>query len=171
MAISLKILKSQTTQLPSKQPIQVLNNKQQNTSIYRDIKMDVQTGRSNGQQLFKADEVEDIAPIYDIAAVQNAVKNVFTTSPGEKLLNPTFGIDLRSYLFEPITQAIAYIIGEQILYGLPAFEPRVVVDNVSIKMEPEKDQYQITLRLSVPSLNVTGLSLASVLNRNGYIFI
>ena len=50
-------------------------------------------------------------------------------------------------------------------------EPRIELENVEVSANEDQQEYNITLQINVPSLNVYGLSLRSVLNSNGYNFI
>jgi hypothetical protein len=46
------------------------------------------------------------------AAVQQNFKNLLLTAPGERIMDPHFGVGLRHYLFEPNTPALQRIIGQ-----------------------------------------------------------
>lgn len=152
-------------------PSPEIENSIKQNYLYKDISLDLQLGFTEGRELNKTLEKTDLYPIYDIQSVINSLKNVFTTSPGEKILNPTFGLDLRSYLFEPVTETRGYFIGEEILQGLPEQEPRVEVRKVEVIVDPEEQQYEINLTIGIPSLNVYDLSLAGILNNEGYTFV
>ena len=39
---------------------------------------------------------------YDENAIFNSIKNIFNTKKGQKILNPTFGLDLEEFLFDKI---------------------------------------------------------------------
>lgn len=90
--------------------------------------------------------------------------------PGQKILNPVFGINLMGYLFMGISSENARLIGETILLGITKFEPRVEVDNINVYTDFENQEYLIELLLSVPSLNITGLPIKGILAESGYYF-
>ena len=48
---------------------------------------------------------------------------------------------------------------------------RIELEKVEVQGLEDEQQYNIQLQINVPSLNVYGLSLRSVLNSNGYNFI
>ena len=139
--------------------------------MYKDIEFDLVPSYTNSGELFKSDEKIDLKPIYDTRSVLTALKNILTTSPGEKLLNPTFGLDLRDYLFEPVTEVRGYFLGEDILTGLPSQDSRIQLNEVRIIVNPEDQEYQVNLNISIPSLNVYDLSLNGLLNNDGYTFV
>ena len=45
-----------------------------------------------------------IAKINDVAATKNSLHNIFTWTPGQRILNPNFGSRLESLLYEGITE-------------------------------------------------------------------
>jgi len=161
MAIKLNIIK------PTKQVETALNA----GYLYKDIGFDLVTNYTNNPELFKEQEVTDLKPIYDANAVITSIKNILTTSPGEKLLNPNFGLDLRDYLFEPITETRAFFLGNDLYNGLSDQEPRIVIDALDVVAVPDDNTYEILLKISIPSLNINSVSLRGVLNIDGYTFV
>ena len=161
MAIKLNVVK------PTTQTEKALLN----GYLYKDIEFDLIPSYTDNGELFKSDEKIDLKPIYDTRSVLTALKNILTTSPGEKLLNPTFGLDLRDYLFEPVTEVRGYFLGEDILTGLPSQDSRIQLNEVRVLVNPDEQEYQINLNISIPSLNVYDLSLNGLLNNDGYTFV
>jgi hypothetical protein len=88
-------------------------------------------------------KANDIVVNTDYDAIRNSIRNIFTTKPGQKLLTPNFGSSLEKYLFEPVTDTMARIIGNEILNQIETFEPRVEVLNVEVAPQPELNQYSI----------------------------
>ena len=70
--------------------------------LYKDIKFDLTPEYLKGNEMYSTRQTKDFACKINKEAVLNSVKNILTTSPGEKLLNPLFGLDLRDYLFEVV---------------------------------------------------------------------
>ena len=152
-------------------PATEIENSLRDGYLYKDIDFDLKTSYTDNGELFKVDEKSDLKPLYDTRSVMTALKNILTTSPGEKLLNPTFGLDLRDYLFEPVTEVRGYFLGEDILFGLPSQDSRIELNEVRVIVDPEGQQYEINLTISIPSLNVYDLSLNGILNNDGYTFV
>lgn len=166
MSLSLKLLK-QRTLVPAREQ----KSYYQENTLYRDLKLDLDLSFTQSAELHNILEVTDLQPLVNIAAVKNAVRNVFLTSPGQKILNPLFGLDLRSYLFEPLSPVVGNLIAQEILYKLPIDEPRVSISFIKVSIDYDQSQYDIELQIDVPSLNVNGLSLYGKLNQNGYYFV
>ena len=53
---------------------------------------------------------DDVVVSKDNAAIKQSIVNLILTNKGERLFNPDYGSDIRSYLFEPLDYAIAGII-------------------------------------------------------------
>jgi len=139
--------------------------------LYKDIMLDLSPQYTYNGQLNKSQQLRDMDALYDVEAIRNSVVNCFLTSPGDKILNPTFGIDLRRYLFDPVDTYNTELIREDILVDLPNMEPRIILENVIVEADEENQQYYIMLQINIPSLNVYGLSLKGELNNNGYTLV
>jgi phage baseplate assembly protein W len=137
---------------------------------YKDIEVDLRIDYTKTNPLNNFKEQRDIVVDYDVAAIKNSIFNIFTTIPGQKILNPTFGLNLLYYLFTGITAENARMLGDTILKGITRFEPRVTVDNINITTDYDNQQYTIDLFLSVPSLNIKGLQVKGTLAESGYYF-
>lgn len=136
--------------------------------LYKDLKLDLESDTFLNKQLNKKESLKDVAAIYDVEAVKNSVITALTTSPGDKILNPTYGIDLRDFLFEPIDDFTTDIIKDRIETRLPEVEPRVTIENVEVIGYEDENKYEIYLQINIPSLNVYGVSLKAELNSVGY---
>jgi phage baseplate assembly protein W len=137
---------------------------------YKDLEVDLSIDYTKTNPLNNFKEQKDIVVDYDVAAIKNSIFNIFTTIPGQKILNPTFGLNLLYYLFTGITAENARMLGDTILKGITKFEPRVTVDNINITTDYDNQQYTIDLFLSVPSLNIKGLQVKGTLAESGYYF-
>jgi len=113
--------------------------------------------------------VQDLTADYDAAAIKNSIYALFNTLPGQSLLNPTYGLNLAQYLFEPVSSVIGNRIGNAILTGLTTYEPRVTVQNINIQMNPDEQTYYIELNITMPYLNNSTLVVPGVLSKSGYI--
>lgn len=75
------------------------------------------------------------------------------------------------YVFTNLTENNARLMAQTILQGVKIFEPRVSILNISVIVNFDESQYDINLRISVPSLNLENVSLKGVLKDSGYYFI
>lgn len=131
--------------------------------VYSDLHLDIAEDKSVGNTVLR-----DIKADYDLAAISNSLTNLFNTIPGQKLLAPTYGLDLSRFLFEPVSEATGRAIGDAIVSGITTFEPRVRVVRVYVKGIPDDYSYEITLIISIPSLNIKEISISGDLTQQGF---
>lgn len=135
---------------------------------YKDIKLDIQIGDVRNSRIGNvATNTVDIQSLNDFDSVKQSINNIFNTTPGEKLLNPYLGINLKQYLFYPVNETTGKLIAETILRGLIKQEPRVRVDKVQIVGYPDEQEFQITLALRLPNLNNKRTTFNGILNTDG----
>tara|TARA_R110001583_G_scaffold11403_4_gene51631 strand:- start:13921 stop:14409 length:489 start_codon:yes stop_codon:yes gene_type:complete len=136
--------------------------------LYKDLLLDIEPAVYYNKQLNKTVMLKDIQGSYDMDAIKNSITNIFLTTPGQKILSPEFGINLRRFIFEPANSFTSYRIKADILNNLPDMEPRIELQEVTVIPVPNEHEFYVTLQINVPSLNAYGISLKSLLNSNGY---
>lgn len=72
-----------------------------------------------------------INKLVDIKSVQNSIDNIFSWTPGERILNPEFGNRLYQYLYEGINQYNEEQIVAEIRNCVSRWEPRVTITNIT----------------------------------------
>jgi phage baseplate assembly protein W len=137
---------------------------------YIDIRLDLKQNYTLNPKLASKDTVRDIIASFDLDAVKNSLFNLFTTIPGQKILNPIYGLNLYQFLFTGVTDSNSRAMGTLILDGITKFEPRLQVKKIYILPDIENQTYFIGLRLDVPSLNTYGVELKGTLSESGYYF-
>jgi phage baseplate assembly protein W len=136
---------------------------------YSDIKLDLNTSYTTINEFAADSEKKDVEISYDLAAIKNSIVNIFTTAPGEKILNPTFGLDLREYLFEPISDQVADRISNQIYSGLIRQEPRISLEQIpEVIPDFDNQSYTINLVVSIPLLSINSVLFSGLLDFNGF---
>lgn len=139
---------------------------------YTDLLLDLELDYTKNNEFLRRKEIKDLKIDYDYAAVRNSIFNLFTTIPGQKILNPYFGLDLQKYLFLPISEGNAYDIGSIILKGINTFEPRVKVQNINVAPNEVNQQYLVTLVLTIITIDpTTSFRLVGVLSNTGFNFL
>tara|TARA_B100002019_G_C21249951_1_gene590567 strand:- start:751 stop:1239 length:489 start_codon:yes stop_codon:yes gene_type:complete len=138
---------------------------------YSDVKVDFEWDQTQQAELYSNLKDVDLVGSYDLGAIENSIVNIFTSFPGDKILNPQFGLNLNQYLFLPCSEETAANIGNTIKNQLYIQEPRVTVKEVLITAIPEQNQYTITLSLGVPFINNnTTINFKALLNSTGITF-
>jgi len=91
----------------------------------------------------------DVAIKKDVEAVKQSVLNILLTNRGEKPFDPSFGSGIRSYLFENIDAVTETLIREDIVFSLNNFEPRVVIEDLSVTAKPDNNSVDISLTVEI----------------------
>tara|TARA_R110000796_G_scaffold14724_3_gene47923 strand:- start:871 stop:1356 length:486 start_codon:yes stop_codon:yes gene_type:complete len=138
--------------------------------VYADLHMDfkLQSSLSNSYLSDPGTQLKDVNIDYDVRAIETSIRNIFNTKPGEKILNPAFGLDLGQYLFEPISEDTAREIGNTILEQLPLYEPRVNLNSIDIVAKENNNEYIVTMSITVPELNNLYTDIKGVLDTQGF---
>ena len=135
---------------------------------YSDLHLDLQYQYLINNELRRTPEITDLTVDYDLGAIRNSIINMFLTIPGQKILNPFFGLNLIQFLFQPCDEDTAALIGQQIQYGITTFEPRVSINQIKVIAVPDSQSYNITLLLTVPTLKYTSFQIAGTLSNSGF---
>ena len=69
-----------------------------------------------------------------IEAVKNNIRNLLNTNQGERLMQPTLGLNLKKYLFENFTEELQDTIKNEILTTFKFWLPFVQVQDIQINM-------------------------------------
>lgn len=84
----------------------------------------------------------------DVDAVKGAVRNIFTWTPGERIIEPEFGNTLRRLLYEGITDYNSEQIVNECKMLMTRWEPRAAIDRIFKKDSVEEtENNQITIIL------------------------
>lgn len=138
---------------------------------YTDLKLDLDFSYTQNNELLKNKEIKDLVVDYDYAAIRNSIFNIITTVPGQRILNPNFGINLQKYLFLRVSETTARNIGNDILNAISKFEPRVKIQNINVEVDETNQQYEITLTLVMFTLETTSsFRLVGTLSNSGFFF-
>lgn len=138
--------------------------------LYMDLHLDLEVSDNINNFLYQENEIKDIKINYDIDALKNSLYNLFTTTPGEKILNPDYGLDLRQYLFSPATVEVAENIRDEIYRQVRVYETRVKLSDVHITIFEDVNEFDIYIYYSVPSLNISKVSMFGTLGSSGFTF-
>jgi|TARA_R110000796_G_scaffold135977_1_gene252020 phage baseplate assembly protein W len=101
----------------------------------------------NGNAVFK--------PTYQTRdQIKSNLINFMLTNNGERVFNPNFGLDLRSYVFENTTDLTIEEIEFKIQEGIADYFPQVSIENLSVSPNADANQISITVIYSIPQLGV-----------------
>ncbi len=98
------------------------------------------------------------------ASVNQSIRIILLTQPGEQLMRPTFGAGLQRFLHEPGTLVTRRRIRDAIAESLDLWEPRILVDRIDVwenEERPDAVRAEIVYRLKR-----TGQALSMTLTMN-----
>ena len=87
-------------------------------------------------------------------AIKANLINYFLTNKGERFLNPTFGSNIRSLLFENITLDTIEGLKATIRKEITAFFPRIRINTLNINSAPDSNTVQLFLKYSIVNSNI-----------------
>lgn len=81
----------------------------------------------------------------DDRLIKNDILQLLLTIPGERVMRPTFGVQLRSFVFEQMTDADIVALQSEIAEAIRVNEPRVNVESIDITRNDDKNRIQIKI--------------------------
>ncbi len=72
----------------------------------------------------------------DLAILQSNIKMLLITTKGERIMQPTYGTNLRRIIFELQVASIETIIQQEITQAINQFEPRVTIAALQVQRVP-----------------------------------
>ena len=87
----------------------------------------------------------DLIALKNENAIARAVRNIVSTTPGEKFFNPEFGSSVGEILFENVDDITAVSIQDEIKNCLGNYEPRVELIDVFVDPNFDENQFDVTI--------------------------
>ena len=85
--------------------------------------------------------------------VQQAIRIILGTEPGERVMRPTFGTGLRGLMFEPINTTTMALAQYRVQQALTLWEPRIDSVNVVVTADPPNGLLNIAVSYRVRTTN------------------
>ena len=105
-----------------------------------------QLGRGWGFPV-KVDPVEGAPPVEEgPEKVRQAIRILLETEPGERVMRPTFGCGLRTYLAQPNAVATHALIERDVRIALAEWEPRI--EATTVEVSPGEDPALVDVAIS-----------------------
>ncbi len=88
-------------------------------------------------------------------SIKNNLINFFLTNQGEIYLNPNFGGDLRSFIFQQITDDNLEELKEEIQSKITQYFPSVIVESLDVFQSTDIYQINIILKYNIQNTGLT----------------
>lgn len=67
--------------------------------------------------------------------IKQSLMILLNTSPGERIMKPEYGCDIRSFVFQEIDNSQIHVLKDTIANAILNYEPRIKVEEISIDAE------------------------------------
>jgi phage baseplate assembly protein W len=96
---------------------------------------------------------KDVVRITNEAAVRRSIKNLISTSKGERLFQYSIGCNLKNKLFEPMDLTTQKGIENDILETIANHEPRAIAPKVVVQPFYEQNAYLVSVYFYIVNRN------------------
>jgi hypothetical protein len=95
--------------------------------------------------------------------VKQNLKNLVLTSPGERIMDPSFGVGIRAWLFQQSTPTMRDQIREEIFFQTDKYMPFVTINEVRFGEDEQlPEKLYIQIEYSIAGLNAVDILQLSV---------
>ena len=96
----------------------------------------------------------DLITLKNENAIARAVRNIVSTTPGEKLFDPDFGSSVSEILFENVDDITAVSIRDEIRSSLRNYEPRVELIDVNVDPNFDENQFDVLIKYRIIGVDI-----------------
>ena len=96
----------------------------------------------------------DLIALKNENAIARAVRNIVSTTPGEKFFDPDFGSSVSEILFENVDDITAVSIEDEIKSSLKNYEPRVDLVNVDVNPNFDENQFDVKITYRIVGIDI-----------------
>ena len=96
----------------------------------------------------------DLIALKNENAIARAVRNIVSTTPGEKFFDPDFGSSVSEILFENVDDITAISIKDEIKNSLQNYEPRVELIDVKVNPNFDENQFDVTISYRIVGVDI-----------------
>ena len=105
----------------------------------------------------------DVIALKNASAIARSVRNIVFTYSGEKFFNPHFACRISQSLFENLDPTSAIAIKDEIENSIRNYEPRVILNNVSVEPNYDNNEFNVTIVYRIVGVDVPPQQLEFVL--------
>ena len=86
------------------------------------------------------------------------LKMLLLTGPGERVMDPDFGVGLKTYLFRSFNSGVFAEIEFKINEQVKRYIPAIKINNISFdSSDPDSGELSVSIAYSIPNINVRDL--------------
>jgi len=95
----------------------------------------------------------DLSTITNERAINNSIKNLVLISPNEVPFNRNVGSTVAYLMFDMCDDPTAGLLRDEIERTIKYNEPRVTLEEIFVKAEPEQNQFVVTVKYKIIGYN------------------
>jgi phage baseplate assembly protein W len=80
----------------------------------------------------------DVAMAIAEKDIEQSIRIILETAPGERVMRPDFGVGLRRMVFSPLSFGTISVVQFRIEQALLLWEPRIDVQAVKVRIDPDR---------------------------------
>lgn len=96
---------------------------------------------------------QSVVMVSDEADIHQSLEILLTTSVGERFLRPSYGCDLRRYLFEPLDEGLVAYIRDLVNNAILYHEPRIRLTDLTLSARANEGMLLIELEYVIRATN------------------
>jgi len=103
---------------------------------------------------------------FDVVAIRQSIKNIFSWKKGQRILDPQFGNDLQSFVYETINNMTVDNLKMSITRMLK-YEPRIIVTNIDVNQNDDstdRNELNVSVTYDIPLLSIKGINDTLIIN-------
>ena len=85
--------------------------------------------------------------------IRSSLEILLSTDIGERVMQPKYGCNLHRLLFEPLDTTLQAYMKDLVRTAILYFEPRIVLNDVTLEPEPEEGRILINVDYTVATTN------------------
>ncbi len=105
----------------------------------------------------------DLVVLKNANAIARSIRNIISTSPGEKFFDPDFGSNVTRLLFENLDDISAISIRDEIENSINNYEPRVSLISVDTTPDYDNNSFNVKLIYQIIGVDIPPQQLEFVL--------
>ena len=96
----------------------------------------------------------DLIQLKNANAIARSIRNLILTVPGERPFNPVLGSQVTNLLFENLDKLTASTIKTEIINTIQNFEPRVRLNEVIVKANPDNNEFDVKIQYYIIGIDI-----------------
>jgi phage baseplate assembly protein W len=90
--------------------------------------------------------------------IKQNLKMLVLTNPGERVMDPLFGVGIKQYLFQHYTEGTQGQIETKIREQVSVYMPVVTIKRIEFASSPDTNSLKIVLTYQIPDIGINDLS-------------